>query len=180
MTKSLIMRIPCFKKALLFFVFMGMASFAYAQEKPTFESESGKDSLRARHYKEYVKPKKGIVVPDALTEEFVVPVFNKCKKATNRDERIKCFDRVFHDNVRNKLYLPSDGVAGTQVTLEVKFIFQKDGEIGQIEFLYSDDPTGSLEKAVVKMLHRLPKFIPGTKAGKPCDYPFSFPIKVTY
>ncbi|MEM9647908.1 MAG: hypothetical protein AAF969_05460 [Bacteroidota bacterium] len=161
--------------------FLLLSSYlGFTQEKPSFESRSGKDSLSGRHFGDYVRPKDGIVLPEELTENYSLPTFKKCSKTVGREAQRKCFGDIFYANIRKKLLLPMDGVPGTEVALEVKMVFQKNGEVGQIEFLYSNDPTGSLEKAVMKMLRKLPKFAPGTKDGTPVDYPFSFPLKITY
>ncbi len=167
-------------RTILFSFLLLWTCTGFAQEKPSFESRSGKDSLSGRHFGDYVRPKDGIVLPAQLAENYVIPTFKKCSKAVGRDAQRKCFGEIFYGNIRKKLLLPADGAPGTEVALEVKLVFQKNGEVGQIEFLYSNDPTGSLEKAVVKMLHKLPKFAPGTKDGTPVDYPFSFPLKITY
>lgn len=167
-------------RLILLFVSWTSTSQIFSQETPTFESRSGKDSLSGRHFGDYIRPKDGIVLPDEMSETYMIPTFKKCGKVVGREEKRKCFGEVFYGNIRKKLILPSDGAPGTIVTLEIKMIFQKDGEIGPINFVYSDDPTGSLEKAVVKMLHKLPKFLPGTKDGVPANYPFSFPLRITY
>ena len=63
--------------------------------------------------------------------------------------------------------------AGLQGKVYVSFIIEKDGTIREIK---AKGTHRILENAAIKIIKKLPKFIPGTINGEPSSVPFSIPI----
>jgi periplasmic protein TonB len=63
---------------------------------------------------------------------------------------------------------------GIQGRVTVRFVVTKDGSISQASVVRGVDP--SLDNAVLEVLKKLPKFIPGKMAGTPVSVWYALPI----
>jgi protein TonB len=62
---------------------------------------------------------------------------------------------------------------GLQGKVNVIFIVQKDGSIGDVRLR---GPHESLEKEAARIISKLPKMIPGKQRGTPVKVPYAIPI----
>ena len=62
---------------------------------------------------------------------------------------------------------------GIQGRVNVLFVIQKDGSIGDIKMR---GPDKSLEAEALRIIQKLPRMIPGKQRGRPVKVPFSIPI----
>lgn len=64
---------------------------------------------------------------------------------------------------------------GIQGTVTVQFVVQKDGSIGEVRVARGKDP--DLDKEAVRVVKKLPKFIPGRMNGQPVNVWFTLPVR---
>ena len=64
---------------------------------------------------------------------------------------------------------------GIQGTVLLQFVVMKDGSIGEVKVIRSKDP--ALDKAAVRVVKGMPKFIPGRMNGQAVNVWFTLPIR---
>lgn len=103
----------------------------------------------------------------------VMPLFSDCKNVTKSKQR-KCVQIKMNQHISKHFFYPKYAQkAGLQGKVYVSFIIEKDGTIGEIK---ARGTHRILENAAIKIIKKLPKFIPGTINGEPASVPFSIPI----
>jgi len=110
-------------------------------------------------------------IPFAVIED--VPVFPGCEnqpKAKLRD----CFNDMMQKHIsKNFRYPELAQEMGIQGRVNVMFVIQKDGSIGDVRMR---GPDKSLEAEAERIISRLPKMTPGKQRGRAVRVPFSIPI----
>ncbi|WP_422858981.1 energy transducer TonB [Flagellimonas sp. S174] len=110
-----------------------------------------------------------ISVPFAVIED--VPVFPGCEKASNKKQ---CFQEMMQKHIRKNFRYPEIAQEmGVQGRVNVIFVIQKDGSIGNIRMR---GPDKNLEKEALRIINKLPKMTPGKQRGRAVKVPFSIPI----
>lgn len=100
-----------------------------------------------------------------------VPVFPGCENA--KDKRA-CFQKMMNKHIaKNFRYPESAQEIGIQGRVNIMFVIQKDGTIGNIQMR---GPDKSLEAEAKRIIDKLPKMEPGKQRGTPVRVPFSIPI----
>ena len=100
-----------------------------------------------------------------------VPVFPGCEKEKNK--RV-CFQKMMNKHVaKNFRYPEAAQEMGIQGRVNIMFVIQKDGSIGNVQLR---GPDKSLEKEAKRIIDKLPKMQPGKQRGTPVRVPFSLPI----
>jgi len=110
-----------------------------------------------------------ITVPFAVIED--VPVFPGCEKSSNKK---KCFQDMMQKHIRKNFRYPEIAQEmGVQGRVNVMFVIQKDGSIGNIRMR---GPDKNLEAEAMRIIKKLPKMTPGKQRGRSVKVPFSIPI----
>ncbi|MDC6367273.1 MULTISPECIES: energy transducer TonB [Flavobacteriaceae] len=110
-----------------------------------------------------------ISVPFAVIED--VPVFPGCEKAGNKKQ---CFQEMMQKHIRKNFRYPEIAQEmGVQGRVNVIFVIQKDGSIGNIRMR---GPDKNLEAEAMRIIKKLPKMTPGKQRGRAVKVPFSIPI----
>jgi protein TonB len=85
-------------------------------------------------------------------------------------------EQAMRSYLREKLHYPiiarEDGIEGKVCCA---FIVEKDGVISNIEVIRSVDP--ALDKEAVRVIRRMPRWIPGREGGKPVRIKYTLPIR---
>ncbi len=110
-----------------------------------------------------------ISVPFAVIED--VPVFPGCERSKNKKA---CFQEMMQKHIRKNFRYPEIAQEmGVQGRVNVIFVIQKDGSIGNIRMR---GPDKNLEKEALRIIQKLPKMTPGKQRGRAVKVPFSIPI----
>ncbi|MCL6274866.1 energy transducer TonB [Muricauda sp. 2012CJ35-5] len=110
-----------------------------------------------------------ISVPFAVIED--VPVFPGCEGSSNKKQ---CFQDMMQKHIRKNFRYPEIAQEmGVQGRVNVIFVIQKDGSIGNIRMR---GPDKNLEKEAMRIIQKLPKMTPGKQRGRAVKVPFSIPI----
>jgi len=110
-----------------------------------------------------------ISVPFAVIED--VPVFPGCERASNKKQ---CFQEKMQAHIRKNFRYPEIAQEmGVQGRVNVMFVIQKDGSIGDIRMR---GPDKNLEAEAMRIIKKLPKMTPGKQRGRAVKVPFSIPI----
>lgn len=118
---------------------------------------------------EVVEVVEDISVPFAVIED--VPVFPGCENA--RDKKA-CFQEMIQRHIRKNFRYPEIAQEmGIQGRVNIIFVIQKDGSIGNIRMR---GPDKSLEAEALRIIQKLPQMTPGKQRGQPVKVPFSIPI----
>ncbi len=108
-------------------------------------------------------------IPFSVIEH--VPVFPGCEN--DKDKRA-CFNKMIQKHiVKNFRYPEIAQEMGIQGRVNIMFVIQKDGSIGQIQLR---GPDKNLEKEAKRIIDKLPKMTPGKQRGTAVKVPFSIPI----
>ncbi|KKN38058.1 hypothetical protein LCGC14_0757340, partial [marine sediment metagenome] len=100
-----------------------------------------------------------------------VPVFPGCEDA--KDKRV-CFQQMMNKHIaKNFRYPETAQEMGIQGRVNIMFVIQKDGSIGNVQMR---GPDKNLEAEAQRIIGKLPKMIPGKQRGKAVKVPFSLPI----
>lgn len=100
-----------------------------------------------------------------------VPVFPGCEKEQNKRA---CFQTMMNKHIaKNFRYPESAQEMGIQGRVNIMFVIQKDGSIGNVQLR---GPDKSLEKEAKRIIDKLPQMQPGKQRGTPVRVPFSIPI----
>lgn len=110
-----------------------------------------------------------ISVPFAVIED--VPIFPGCEGAKDKKA---CFQEMMQKHIRKNFRYPEIAQEmGVQGRVNVVFVIQKDGSIGNIRMR---GPDKNLEAEALRIIKKLPKMTPGKQRGRPVKVPFSIPI----
>ncbi len=110
-----------------------------------------------------------ISVPFAVIED--VPVFPGCEGASDKKA---CFQEMMQKHIRKNFRYPEIAQEmGVQGRVNVIFVIQKDGSIGNIRMR---GPDKNLEAEALRIIEKLPKMTPGKQRGRAVKVPFSIPI----
>ncbi|MFD2100820.1 energy transducer TonB [Flagellimonas iocasae] len=110
-----------------------------------------------------------ISVPFAVIED--VPVFPGCEGASDKKA---CFQEMMQKHIRKNFQYPEIAQEmGVQGRVNVIFVIQKDGSIGNIRMR---GPDKNLEAEALRIIQKLPKMTPGKQRGRAVKVPFSIPI----
>lgn len=110
-----------------------------------------------------------ISIPFAVIED--VPVFPGCEGASNKKA---CFQEMIQKHIRKNFRYPEIAQdMGIQGRVNILFVIQKDGSIGDIRMR---GPDKSLEAEALRIIQKLPRMTPGKQRGRPVKVPFSIPI----
>lgn len=100
-----------------------------------------------------------------------VPVFPGCED--EKDKRA-CFQKMMNKHIAKNFRYPEIAQEmGIQGRVNVLFVIQKDGSIGNIQMR---GPDKSLEAEAKRIIDKLPGMKPGKQRGTPVKVPFSIPI----
>ncbi len=100
-----------------------------------------------------------------------VPVFPGCEDA--KDKR-SCFQEMMNKHIaKNFRYPEAAQEMGIQGKVNIMFVIQKDGSIGNVQMR---GPAKSLEVEAQRIIDKLPKMVPGKQRGRAVKVPFSIPI----
>ncbi|WP_027078225.1 energy transducer TonB [Maribacter antarcticus] len=108
-------------------------------------------------------------VPFSVIED--VPVFPGCEKES--DKRA-CFNKMIQKHISKNFRYPEIAQEmGVQGRVNIMFVIQKDGSIGNVRMR---GPDRNLEKEAARIIGKLPKMTPGKQRGRAVRVPFSIPI----
>ncbi len=108
-------------------------------------------------------------VPFSVIED--VPVFPGCESAPNKRD---CFNKMMQKHISKNFRYPEIAQEmGVQGRVNVMFVIQKDGSIGNVRMR---GPDKNLEKEAARIIAKLPKMTPGKQRGRAVRVPFSIPI----
>ena len=102
----------------------------------------------------------------------------KTEKILSKDERKTFTDtEIFKFLKKNVKYPQMAKDAGIKGTVYVQYIINRQGNVDQIEVVRGVHP--SLDKEAIRVVKRLPQFVPGKQRGLPVNVKFTLPIKFT-
>ncbi|WP_396635604.1 energy transducer TonB [Maribacter sp. R77961] len=108
-------------------------------------------------------------VPFAVIEN--VPVFPGCEKESNKRA---CFNKMMQKHISKNFRYPEIAQEmGVQGRVNIMFVIQKDGSIGNVRMR---GPDKNLEKEAARIIGKLPRMTPGKQRGRAVRVPFSIPI----
>lgn len=108
-------------------------------------------------------------IPFAVIED--VPVFPGCEGA--KDKRA-CFNEMMQKHIAKNFRYPEIAQEmGVQGRVNVMFVIQKDGTIGNVRMR---GPDKNLEAEAARIIGKLPTMTPGKQRGRAVRVPFSIPI----
>jgi protein TonB len=110
-------------------------------------------------------------IPFAVIED--VPVFPGCENEPKNKLR-DCFNSMMQKHIAKNFRYPEIAQEmGVQGRVNVMFVIQKDGSIGNVRMR---GPDKNLEEEAARIIGKLPKMTPGKQRGRPVRVPFSIPI----
>jgi len=99
------------------------------------------------------------------------PIFPGCE---NAEDVRACFNEQMNKHIRKNFRYPEIAQQeGVQGKVNIRFVIQKDGSIGQVQMR---GPDKNLEKEAARIISLLPKMTPGMQRGDNVRVPFSLPI----
>ena len=108
-----------------------------------------------------------IDVPFAVIED--VPIFPGCENEPKNKLR-DCFNSMMQKHIgKNFRYPEIAQEMGVQGRVNVMFVIQKDGSIGNVRMR---GPDKNLEEEAARIISKLPKMTPGKQRGRPVRVPF--------
>lgn len=113
-------------------------------------------------------------IPFMVIED--VPIFPGCEQKKDKGAQAMrdCFQQMISKHVvKNFRYPEIAQEMGVQGRVNITFVIQKDGSIGNVRMR---GPDKNLEKEAARIIDKLPKMIPGKQRGKAVRVPFSIPI----
>ncbi|MCF6142486.1 energy transducer TonB [Flavobacterium sp. K77] len=154
-----------------------LSNAAPAQEITQEKDKQTKDTLKGRHFGDFIKPANDI--SKISVENSEMPYFKKCIKVESAEDRRTCLTTIFYETLRKKLHINNNIEKGAKVDLIVEFVISKTGKVEDIKIVESNDPTGNFEKEVIRVLNKLPDLVPAKKDGKLVRVLYNFPISVS-
>ncbi len=122
------------------------------------------DIINAQEHKEVV-----VVEEKAPVEEN--KVFESVEQEPQFPGGVKALYEWLGKNIN---YPPIAAENGVQGRVTVRFVVLKDGSIGEAKILRSKDP--ELDKEALRVVKKLPKFIPGKQNGQAVNVWFTLPV----
>lgn len=111
-------------------------------------------------------------IPFILIEN--APVFPGCENEKTEKGKRECFQEMMQDHIRKNFRYPELAQEmGIQGRVNVIFVIQKDGSIGNVQMR---GPDKSLEAEASRIISKLPKMLPGKQRGTAVRVPYSIPI----
>lgn len=108
-------------------------------------------------------------IPFAVIED--VPVFPGCE---NSKDKRACFNEMMQKHISKNFRYPEIAQEmGVQGRVNVMFVIQKDGTIGNVRMR---GPDKNLEAEAARIIGKLPTMTPGKQRGRAVRVPFSIPI----
>lgn len=104
-----------------------------------------------------------------------IPLFVACEKAKKKDQ-LSCFNTEMIKHINKHFRYPNEAVVNKiQGNVWVRFIIDKNGHVTNIKAL---GPKGGkvLDQEAMRVVSKLPKFIPGAKEGNKTSVKYGFPI----
>jgi len=104
-----------------------------------------------------------------------IPLFKACK-GSKKKEQLDCFNTEMIKHIQEHFRYPSDAVINKiEGNVWVRFIIDKEGNVTNIKTL---GPKGGkiLDHEAMRVVSKLPKFIPGEKDGESTSVKYGFPI----
>ncbi|CAL2075327.1 conserved hypothetical protein [Tenacibaculum dicentrarchi] len=106
-----------------------------------------------------------------------IPLFNACKNV-RKTRRAFCFNKNMVNHISTHFKYPTDAIRKSiQGSIWVSFIIDKNGEVKNIKTLVPKNGT-LLHKEALRVVAKLPQFIPGKKQGKRISVKYGFPISL--
>ncbi len=157
-------------------------SFCIAQNKidslkytiDTLNSKSNITSTNRKHG----------IFPDTikLDSSYKSPVFLDCDYLTDNQERDKCMYLEFNSFLSQNISYPRKALdKGIEGQLLISFVINKEGNTEDIIVLNSPDKSGLLDQEAIRVVSKLPKFVPAVyktqiiKVKYRCKVKFSLP-----
>ncbi|MCT4699960.1 energy transducer TonB [Tenacibaculum haliotis] len=104
-----------------------------------------------------------------------IPLFNSCKKA-KKGERVDCFNQQMVNHISKYFRYPSDAIKESiQGEVWIRFIIDKNGEVKNIKTLGPKNGK-ILNQEAIRVVSKLPQFIPAKKDGGRISVKYGFPI----
>ncbi|MCG8182995.1 energy transducer TonB [Tenacibaculum piscium] len=104
-----------------------------------------------------------------------IPLFNACKKV-NKNKRADCFNENMIHHISKHFQYPSGAIQESiQGEVWVRFIIDKNGEVKNIKTLAPKNGD-LLSKEAIRVVSKLPQFIPAKKDGGRVSVKYGFPI----
>lgn len=104
------------------------------------------------------------------------PMFPGCLDISDKIERYKCSEQKMLEFIYSEISYPSiareNGISGMVVT---RFVVEKDGSISNIEVIR--DIGGGCGDEAVRVIKKMPTWIPGKQREKPVRVMFTLPVK---
>ena len=113
--------------------------------------------------------------PHLLLNVQNAPIFKGCE-GLNEAEGRKCFDRKMkHHVLRNfdATLAQNLGMTPGKYRIFTQFIIDKEGKIKEVK---SNAPNAILKKQAIKVVTKIPKFIPGMQNNRPVNVKYTLPI----
>lgn len=102
------------------------------------------------------------------------PVFPGCENESTEKEKRECFQEMMQNHIRKNFRYPELAQEmGIQGKVNVIFVIQKDGSIGNVKMR---GPDKNLEAEAARIISKLPKMTPGKQRGTAVKVPYSIPI----
>ncbi|MCD8440778.1 energy transducer TonB [Tenacibaculum finnmarkense] len=106
-----------------------------------------------------------------------IPLFNACKNVS-KTRRAFCFNKNMVNHISTHFKYPTDAIRKSiQGNIWVSFIIDKNGEVKNIKTLVHKNGD-LLHKEALRVVAKLPQFIPGKKQGKRVSVKYGFPISL--
>lgn len=123
------------------------------------------DIINAQEHKEVV-----------VVEEKTEPDEHKVFEAVEQDPQFPGGTQALYEWLnKNLVYPPIAAENGVQGTVSVRFVVQRDGSVGEVQVLRGKDP--ELDKEAIRVVKKLPKFIPGKMNGHAVNVWFTLPVR---
>ena len=104
-----------------------------------------------------------------------IPLFNSCKKV-KKGERSDCFNEEMVKHISKHFRYPSEAIRKSiQGEVWVRFIIDKNGEVKNVKTLGPKNGQ-ILNKEALRVVSKLPQFIPAKKDGGRISVKYGFPI----
>src|SRR5690606_10618342 len=111
-------------------------------------------------------------IPFVLIEN--APVFPGCENEKTEEGKRECFQEMMQNHIRKNFRYPELAQEmGIQGKVNVIFVIQKDGSIGNVQMR---GPDKNLEAEAARIISKLPKMVPGKQRGTAVKVPYSIPI----
>jgi len=104
-----------------------------------------------------------------------IPLFDACK-SVKKKEALNCFNEQMILHIQEHFDYPSEAIINKiEGDVWVRFIIDKNGNVSNIKTL---GPQGGkiLDQEAIRVVSKLPKFIPGIKDGNKTSVKYGFPI----